>query len=381
MREVAHADVVVVGLGTIGSMAAWQLASRGLRVVGVEQFGVGHTRGSYAGESRLFRVVVHEGARYVPTLLRARELWAELEAAADRELLIRCGCLTIGEPQLPSLQRATEAARMHDLPHEVLDAAELRARFPQHQVSDDVVAIHDPHGGGLRPEAAVLSAAELARARGATILEGEPVVAVEERGAGIVVRTESAEILADRAVITAGSWASRLCPEIGDLAEVRPVDLTWFAARRIERFLPEVFPVFVRDQGPVHMYGAPTYDGYSVKVGLGPYWSRADSPDRLPEPTREHLTSVGRHATEFLPDLFAEPVRHSMHHDLYTATGLPVIDWVADGRVLLMAAFSGRGAKFAPAYGRLAADLLTGTATDLYDPGCSLAAHRATITS
>ncbi len=116
------AQVVVVGLGTSGSMALWQLARRGISVLGVEQFGIGHARGSYAGDSRLFRSTVHEGTRYVPLLQRARDLWRELEAETGRHLYDECGALQIGPAGSGSLKNSLACAEKYDLPYELLDA-------------------------------------------------------------------------------------------------------------------------------------------------------------------------------------------------------------------------------------------------------------------
>lgn len=370
-----EADVVVIGLGSTGSMALWQLAKRGLSAVGIEQFGIGHTRGSYSGDSRLFRSAVHEGPRYVPLLMRSRELWRELEAETGRHLYDECGALQIGEADMPSLANSIEAAAKFDLPHELLDAAALRARYPQHRVEDNTVALLDHRAGSLMPEASVLAAVEAARARGARVLTNTEVVDFDEDGGRISIVTSQGAVRCEKVVVATGSWTLKLRPDLKGLLRILPLALTWYMPRHPELFTPDVFPAYIRDEAGVHVYGTPTHDGYSVKASAEPLWPAISSPDRLPEFSRDDLLRISGWATSFLPDLNPEPVRYSMHHELCTPTGLPLIDLDEDTQMLLLTAFSGRGFKFAPVYGELAANLVTGTPTDLYDPDFALAAH------
>jgi len=173
------ADVAVVGLGAMGAMSAWHLARSGARVLGFEQFGIAHDRGAAGGESRLFRMAYHEGPEYVPLLRRARELWRELAEASGRDLFIPTGCLSIGLPDIPPMVNVRRSVTDHGLEHEILAADELVARYPQHALHDGEIGILDVAGGMLRPELAVLAAAEQARASGARLHDHTPVRAIE----------------------------------------------------------------------------------------------------------------------------------------------------------------------------------------------------------
>src|SRR6266542_3828945 len=148
----ASADVVVVGLGAMGSHALWRLAERGVRAIGVEQFTPGHDRGSSHGESRIIRTAYSEGAGYVPLVLHAWRLWDELEARSGQRLLERCGGLMLGSPSSPWVRGATESAKDHGLRYELLSGSELRERFPQHRVDDDdTVGFFEAAAGVVRP--------------------------------------------------------------------------------------------------------------------------------------------------------------------------------------------------------------------------------------
>ncbi len=371
------ADVVVIGLGSTGSMALWQLAKRGLRAVGIEQFGIGHTRGSYAGDSRLFRSAVHEGPRFVPMLARARELWFELEQESGRHLYDECGALQIGDAGSGSLLKSIESAERFGLPHEVLDAAALRARYPQHRVDDNTVAVLDHRAGSLFPEASVLAAVEAAKAYGAEVLTNTEAIDFDEEGGRLKIVTPDLNITCDKVVVATGSWTLKLRPDLKGFLSIIPLSLTWFMPRHPELFGPDRFPVFIRDEDGVHLYGTPSHDSYSIKVATEPLWPAIQSPDQVPDFSREDLQKIGGWAADFIPDLNPEPVRHSMHHELCTPSGLPLIDLDEDTGILLLTALSGRGFKFAPVYGELAADLVTGKPNDLYDAGFALGAqHR-----
>lgn len=369
--------IVIVGLGAVGALAAWQLSKReGVRVIGVEQYGRVHHHGSYAGESRVFRTAYHEGGLYVPLLLRSRELWRELEREADRSLYLEVGTLSIAQEGQPDLTTAVATAREYELPHRLYGTEELRAAYPQHRIHDGDVGLLDQYGGGLRPEVSLLSALALAEERGAELRFNTPVLAVEEYGDGVVVRTPQEAIRADRVIVASGSWSGRIHPELHELLRLQVLGLTWFAPRRIEPFLPENFPAFLRDIGPVHFFGAPSLDGYSFKAASNPTWPVFRDVDEVPAAyTREELVKIGQQAQEFFPDVNPEPVRSSVHHDAYTPDRLPVVDLNESGRLVVVAGLSGHGFKLAPLLGRYAAQLAVDGETSGIDPRFALTAH------
>ena len=155
-------DVIVVGLGAMGSSAAYHLAARGQRVLGIEQFSPAHTLGSSHGGSRIVRKAYFERPDYVPLLIRAYQLWDELSATFGTELFTRCGSLMIGRPDGPVVRGTLASARQWSLPHEVLDTAGLRARFPQFRLPEDQLAVFESDAGFVRPEVTVLANLELA---------------------------------------------------------------------------------------------------------------------------------------------------------------------------------------------------------------------------
>lgn len=370
-------DVAVIGLGSTGSMALWQLSQvEGLSVVGIEQFGIGHTYGSFTGESRLFRTAVHEGAMYVPMLRRSRELWRALERDVGRDLFLEVGALSIGERVSEPIHAVLATVEAFGLEHEWLEPDQLRARFPQHgAIDDDTVGVLDAHGGGLRSEASVIGAVRAAREHGATVVTNAAVEDIDTSGPTVRVITAKGVIEARKVVVAGGSWSHALQPDLARLLTVTPIALTWFVPRDPAAFSGS-FPVFIRDRGPVHFFGAPCLDGFSVKISAPPVWDDVATVADLPTALdRAQVRELSEDAEAFFPGIEPEPVRMSIHHDGSTRDRSPIIDLADDGRVVTIAGLSGHGFKFAPVFGEIARDLITGGGSPLVGDHFSIAAH------
>src|SRR6267142_547620 len=174
----AHFDVVVCGLGVMGSAALHALARRGQRVLGLERFAPGHDRGSSHGATRIIRLAYWEHPSYVPLLRRAYDLWRELEVAAGQKLLHVTGVAEIGPPDGVLVRGTLAAAQLHALPHEVLAASDLMRRYPAFRLPGDFVAVVQPDGGFLAAEASIHAFVALAQAAGAELRTGETVRAI-----------------------------------------------------------------------------------------------------------------------------------------------------------------------------------------------------------
>lgn len=374
--DLQKTDVLVIGAGSVGSMALWQLSKRaGLNVVGIEQYGRAHSHASYAGESRVFRTAVHEGGTYVPMIQRSRTLWRDLEQDSGREIYSEFGCLSIAPEGFPDFETALGTVREFNLEHRILNTDELRREYPQHRINDGEVGLFDAHGGGLRPEVAVSSALNVAETNGAKLFFNTEVIDVEERPNGVVVRTTQGAWLAKHVVVASGSWSTRLSPELHDLLRLQVLGLTWFMPERPEQFVPEKFPVFLRDVGSVHFFGTPSFDGYAFKACTNPDWPVFRDVSEVPKHhTREQLIRIGQRAAELFHGINPEPVRESVHHCAYTPDRLPVVDVNASGRIVTIAGLSGHGFKFVPQLGEWAAQLVMGEETTV-DPRFALASH------
>ena len=289
-------DVVVAGLGAMGSAAAYQLAKAGASVLGIDRYRPPHARGSTHGDTRITRVAVGEGLEYVPLVRRSQELWREIEHEAGVDLLVQCGGLVMASPRASFamhgsasfLEHTEAAARAYDVEHVRLGTSELAARYPQFSLAGGEQGYYEPGAGYVRPEAAVEAQLQLARARGATLATGETVLGYDDRGSHVVVRTTQRTVEASTLVVTAGPWVADLVPELAASVRIHRQVLFWFDLRD-----PSSYPL-LRDS-PVYIwwpggdpseviYGFPMVDGPSggAKVAREQYdvETTADEVDR-----------------------------------------------------------------------------------------------------
>jgi sarcosine oxidase len=272
-----RADAIVVGLGAMGSAAAWFLARSGLSVIGLDRFSARHAFGSSHGKSRIIRQAYYQAPHYVPMVQRAYDLWRELESGTGRSLMRLTGGLNIGLSGERMVQGALESATRYDLRHELLSPDEVAARFPGFRLSEDLVAVYEPEAGILQPEESVAAQTDLARRAGADLRFEEGATSWSVDGDGVRVVTGRGEYLADYLVLAAGPWTSKL---IGDLRlplDVMRIVNLHFEPDDPERFLPERCPVHLWLVPEGHFYGFPNIPGEGLK--LGRHWGESCDPD------------------------------------------------------------------------------------------------------
>jgi len=370
VAETVQAEAVVVGGGLMGAATFWALARRGVRVVLVEQWEPGHQLGSSHGGSRVFRTATFEGPIYVELARRSLELWQELERTTGEPCLRLTGGLDIGAPDGPVVSGARAMAEAFDLPHELIDdPAALARRFPQYRFAPSDVAIWDLRAGVLLPETAIRAAVWAGVAAGGQLWSGRRVERVHLEADRVVADAGSERFVAPRAVVAAGAWTARLLPWLGLPLEVRRVVMTWYEGPDMTPFGPERFPVFVRDTEGLGGWGVPAVGGLGVKLGHeedGLVRVLADPYDNPPEVTREETEPTRRLCAEGFRGLAPTPTKRQACMTTHTPDGDFVIGPVStDPSLVVLAGFSGHGAKHAAAVGEAAAELLLGTGAQL----------------
>jgi sarcosine oxidase len=367
-------DVVIVGVGSVGSMASWQLASRGQRVIGVDRFSIPGPFSAYAGESRLFRKVYAEGGHYTPLLQRSQDLWRDLEKISGTRLLNTTGAVTIYDEHNPRLASLLAAGKDNGLDYALLRGDEARARYPEHVIRDTDVTIFDPEGGYLSSEKAVTAALVEATRLGAKFLGNRKAHSVEPYGDRYIVRTDQEEIIASRVIISQGNGAGAVCKELGVHLSVLPQILTWFPVVNPAAFCREDMPVFLRraeDDGrsdKAQLYGFPSADGWTVKVVASIFLDEVESMEKPPTWDPQHLDTIRAWVREFIPGLIPDPVRVATCADGHLPDTTALFGTVPGMEgVVVAAGFSGHGFKMASGLGAIAADLVLegSTATDV----------------
>ena len=260
-------DVIVLGLGGMGSAAAYHLAQRGACVLGLDAHPRGHALGSSHGKSRIIRQAYFEAPEYVPLLFRAYVLWRELEQESERSLLRITGGLNVGPPDGELVAGALASARRHGLPHEYLTAAEVNARFPGYRLPDSLAAVYEPQAGILAPEKCTAAHLDLAARRGAELHHNEPVRRWGVAGPDVRVETDQAVYTAARLVIAPGPWALEVLAELALPLEVQRVVNVHFEPATPELFTPERCPVYLWELPEGFYYGFPALPEQGIKFG------------------------------------------------------------------------------------------------------------------
>jgi sarcosine oxidase len=361
-------DVIVLGLGGMGTAAAAELARRGRRVLGLEQFAPAHDQGSSHGHTRVIRTAYYEHPAYVPLVRRAFQLWHELEQRTGKHLLTACPCLSIGRPGGDLIDGVRRAAVEHSLPVENLGQADLTRRYPPFRFDDSYVGLLEKEAGFLYVERCVKAAAAEAVAHGATLRWAEPAREWHATGGGVIVRTDQDTYRAGRLMMTAGPWAKSLLGDAGSNLTVMRQTPFWLAPPDPRPFARDRFPIFLADTPAGTFYGLPAIDQRGIKVAQHYGAPELPGPDAVKRTvTEEDEIPIRTFVREHLPAANGPHTHASVC--LYTLT--PDRHFVIDvhpefGNVAIAAGFSGHGFKFAPVVGELLADLVdTGKANDL----------------
>ena len=347
-------DVIVLGLGAMGSATTYHLARRKVRVLGIDALPERHTLGSSHGDHRMIRRS-HPDPRMRPLVDRAFELWRQLEDESGESLMRLYGevavqpAATLGQwPETEPMPRVLDEQQLHDL-------------FPGFRVPPPLVATYEDDAGMIRPEPAVSAHLRLARACGAEIRRPHRVHDWQPDGDGVKVTTDDGTLSASRLVVTAGPWAPEQLRALNlPLQAVRIVN-AYVAPRRPDLWSLELgAPNFMLDVPEGVFYGLPAMDGLPLKIGMDDI-SNPTTPDTIDRTVHDVdveplLTVLGQYA----PDAVG-PVQHTVTC-MYTMT--PDEQFIIEAhpehpQVAYAAGFSGMGFKFSPVVGEILADLAT----------------------
>lgn len=370
-------DIVVIGLGAVGSATLFQLSKTGKKILGIDRFDPPHAMGSSHGETRITRLAVGEGEDYVALAKRSHQIWREIEAETGVEIMTTTSGILMDSGNQPWSKHGSEGfwdrtvafAKRKEVSHEILDQKSLQARFPAFQLEESGKVYLEHEAGFLRPELAIRSQLDLARKNGALILENTPVEDLSRSGESVLIRTGSREIVAGRVLLSAGGWIKDFLPEEEEKNRFKVCRqvLHWL---EIEEGYTEWtrYPVWMWGYGAGpedFIYGFPSVDGKSVKMATESF---IDIP---------HPSMLNREVSKEEQDVFWEEKVKGKIHGLkpsflksivcfYTVTeDARFVIKPFDGLegVLLVSACSGHGFKHSAALGEQLAQMLTGDQT------------------
>lgn len=352
-------DAIVIGLGGFGGAAFDHLARRGLKVVGIEQFGIAHDRGSSHGETRIIRKAYFEHPDYVPLLLRAYDLWHELERDCGRQLLHQVGLMIAGRPEGEAVSGARLARKLHQVPLEDVSRQRVRDRFTGFRIPDELDVVFEPDAGFLEVENCVRAQTERGIRSGGVASTNELVHRWSSDGATVRVETDRAEYLAEHAIIAAGAWAGAVLRDLRLPLTVMRKPVVWWPVKTNVYDIACGGTTFYFERGDRAFYGFPSTDGSTLKLAEHTGGETAGDPSRVDRSLREvDVQPLAAFIREHMPDLEDHPIRHSVC--LYTLT--PDHHFIVDRHprypnVAIAAGFSGHGFKFTPVIGQALADL------------------------
>ena len=356
----------MLGLGAAGSATLYQLAKRRRSVLGMDRFSPPHGEGSSHGDTRITRLAIGEGAQYTPLAIRSHEIWRELERETDRSLLTTNGALIISSAAKTSVTHVATffantlaAAKCFEIPHEILDASEIRRRFPLFNVADNEVGYFEPSAGFVRPEECIGAQLELAKAKGATIHRDETVLGFDVSDAGVTVTSDRATYSCAQLIIAAGAWLPELVGRnVALWFKVYRQVLYWFdVEHNAAEYASDRFPVFIWElQGkPQGVYGFPAIDGPrgGLKVSTESFGATTTARTVARNVTPDEIAAMHRdYVAPYLPGVGARCLRTTTC--LYTVT--PDFGFVIDrhpqsDRVIVASPCSGHGFKHSAAIG------------------------------
>ena len=361
MRTNGVYDVIVLGVGGMGSATVYELASRGLRVLGLERFDIPHSFGSSHGVTRIIRMAYFEDPSYVPLLRRSYERWRDLESVSGERLLYITGSVDTGSEEGKVFTGSLRSCQEHGLPHEALTSSELTRRFPGCRFPEDWMSVYQPDGGFVLSERCIVNHVFAALERGGEVRAREMVLEWSSAGDIVRVETTRGSYEAGALVITAGAWAGPLMPALDHLLVPERQVMGWFHPLRPELFAPDKCPVVIGEFEEGNYYSFPTFGVPGFKIGKFHHLNESTTAESLDRDCRDEDEAVLRQAVaRYFPD--ANGPTMALTTCMFTNT--PDEHFIIDAlpgfpNVFVAAGFSGHGFKFCSVVGEIMADLAT----------------------
>lgn len=355
------ANVAVIGLGSMGSFAFWQLAKAKQNVIGFERYQPGHDQGAGHGETRIFRTAYGEGVEYVPLLQEARKLWREIESETSTELYIETGGTMFGLKGDTFIKNVQESVQQYHLPHKGWSGIEAKKVYPQINFKADHVVIHEKHAGFIKPELAIQTAITRGEQLGGIAYNETEVKEIKPNEKGVTIVCNNRVYRVKKAIVSAGGWTTQLLPQLNLPLTIERQVLVWYSARSPKDFIPKKFPIFSRMKEGIGFYGFPSVDGKTVKVALHHGGEIVNHPSEVDREIYDtDLAPVTELVKQYLPGLIPEPVRAKTCFYTNTLDEHFILGHVQNvPNITLLGPMAGHGFKFAPVMGKIAAQLAT----------------------
>jgi len=368
-------DIIVIGVGSMGSATCYYLSKRGYKVLGLEQFDITHEFGSHAGQSRIIRKAYFEHPDYVPLLERAYRNWETLEWETDKQVYYKTGLLYAGKPDNEIITGVERSAGSYNIDLDQLNIAAATDQFPQFKFPDDFEILFEPEAGFITPEKAIRLYARQAKQNGVTIQSNEKVINWKKEGTNIIVSTDRDTYQCNKLIINAGAWAGKMIPGLADKIKVTRQFVAWIKTKNDDQFELNKFPCWMIGDHLKHgcYYGFPLLDtekfGEPAGLKLAHHFPfQATDPDNVNRQTTEFdLENLKYCLNKYLPGVFDS----ILHTKICLYANSPDENFIIDKlpgyeeNVSIACGFSGHGFKFASVVGEILADLAIEGKSDL----------------
>ena len=368
-------DIIVIGVGSMGSAACYYLSKGGYKVLGLEQFDITHEFGSHAGQSRIIRKAYFEHPDYVPLLERAYRNWETLEWETDKQVYYKTGLLYAGKPDNEIITGVERSAGLYNIDLDQLNIAAAADQFPPFKFPEDFEILFEPEAGFITPEKAIRLYARQAKQNGVIIQSNEKVINWEREGANIIVRTDKDSYQCNKLIITAGAWAGKMIPGLADKIKVTRQFVAWIKTKNDDQFELNKFPCWMIGDDVKHgcYYGFPLLDtekfGEPAGLKLAHHFPfQTTDPDNVNrQPTEVDIENLKYCLNKYLPGVFDS----ILHTKICLYANSPDENFIIDQlpgyeeNVSIACGFSGHGFKFASVVGEILADLSINGKTDL----------------
>lgn len=364
----AQYDVAVVGLGALGSAAAYYAAKKGAKVIAFEQFELGHVRGSSHDTSRIVRTS-YDQPEYVALAKSAYKDWAHLEEASKQKLLtITGGVVIFPKDGTPTATEWASCLEGHKLPYELLDAQESNRRWPQFKLKDNMEVVYTPDSGMVHAAKSVMTMQFLARFNGADLREHTKVERVTPRGgppgSGVTIETSNGSFTASKIILAADAWINELLSPLGlDIPlTVMQEQVTYFKPSNPSAFQSDRFPVWILG-GEQWYYGFPSFGEPTIKCAHDTAKNYMTPDNRTFEPSSKLLEQLSSAMQDFMPDPGRQVLRTVTCQYAITPDRKFIITPLDRYQDIIVTLGAAHAFKFAPAIGRVAAELAIDGAT------------------
>ena len=351
-------DVGVVGLGALGSAAAYQAAGKGVSVVGFEQFEFGHVHGASHDTSRIVRTS-YDQAEYVALAKSAYKDWRELEKETGLDLLDITGGVTfLSDNGDVTLKDYSKALDVNEVPYEVLTPQQVKKRWPQFDIPEGIDTVYCADTGIVHGSRSVTAMQYLARARGASLQAKTGVTSIAPQKDGVLIKTTKGTIRVGKVILATDAWTNKLLSPLGAEIplKVSQEQITYFKPSNPANYEPSKFPVW-QWGADLWFYGFPCYGEPTIKAGrhCGENWMTPEERTFVPsEALRQQLINQ---LDKFMPDAGRQPLRTVTCQYTLTPGHDFVISPLEDHKNVIVGLGAAHAFKFAPAIGRVLAEL------------------------